>query len=201
MPNSRRLWVPGGTYFFTVNLLDRERDLLIEHVDALRAAFGATRAARPFEMRAAVVLPEHLHCVWTLPEGDVDNATRWRHIKTLFARALPACEWRSAAGLCKAERGIWQRRYSERQLRDALDLQVHIDYIHYNPVKHGHVERAIDWPHSSFHRHVRQGILSPEWGTSIGAFAREAGARASQGHGCRNSKPAGQDPPYRIGST
>ncbi len=92
MANYRRVWVPGGTYFFTVNLLERDRALLVDHVDGLRAAFRAVRAARPFDMVAMVVLPDHLHCIWRLPEGDADNATRWRHIKTMFSRGLPCTE-------------------------------------------------------------------------------------------------------------
>src|SRR5687767_9921034 len=89
MPYYRRVWVPGGTYFFTVNLLDRDRRLLIDHIVHLRVAFGEARAARPFDIVAAVVLPDHLHCIWRLPPGDADNATRWRHIKTTFSRSLP----------------------------------------------------------------------------------------------------------------
>lgn len=168
MPNFRRVWVPGASYFFTVNLHDRSRALLVEQVGALRAAFREAARVRPFEITAAVVLPEHLHCLWRLPEGDADNATRWRHIKTLFTRAVHD-ELDPTIGK------IWQARYWERLIRDERDLWAHVDYIHYNPVKHGHVERALDWPHSSFHRFVRQGVLAPDWGTSMRAFAREVG--------------------------
>ncbi|MBD8526667.1 REP-associated tyrosine transposase [Pseudomarimonas arenosa] len=144
MPNYRRVWVPGGTYFFTVNLLERRRSLLVDHIDALREAFRSARRARPFEVVALVVLPDHLHCVWKLPEGAADNATRWRHIKTLFSRAIPAIERRSARRRVKQERGIWQRRYWERLLRDERDLHHHVDYVHFNPVKHGLVATARD---------------------------------------------------------
>ncbi len=106
MSNYRRAWVPGGTYFFTVNLLERDRGLLVEHVDVLREAFRVARAARPFEIVAMVVLPDHLHCIWRLPEGDADNATRWRQIKSAFSRALPSDERRSTSRLSKQERGI-----------------------------------------------------------------------------------------------
>ncbi|MEJ7746511.1 MAG: transposase [Luteimonas sp.] len=164
MPNYRRVWVPGGTYFFTVNLLERNRRLLVDHVDQLRAAFHVARTARPFEVMAAVVLPDHLHCVWWLPAGDADNATRWRHIKATFSRSLPATERRSPRRLVKAERGIWQRRYWEHLIRDERDLAAHIDYIHFNPVKHGHVARVVDWPYSTFHREVRYGVLPADWG-------------------------------------
>lgn len=164
MPNYRRVWVPGGTYFFTVNLQDRQRSLLVDHVDALRSAFAAVQAERPFALIAAVVLPDHLHCIWRLPAEDADNATRWRQIKTAFSQALPCAEGRSATRVARKERGVWQRRYWERLLRDERDLRHHIDYVHINPVKHGYVERVADWPYSSFHRYVRRGILPEEWG-------------------------------------
>ncbi|MFD0740499.1 transposase [Lysobacter koreensis] len=105
--------MPGGTYFFTVNLLERNRRLLVEHIGLLRTACGASRAARPFEVIAAVVLPDHLHCVWRLPVGDTDNATRWAHIKSGFSRSLPHGERCSPQRMVKVERGIWQRRYWE----------------------------------------------------------------------------------------
>ncbi len=168
MPNYRRAWVPGGTCFFTVNLLERDRRLLVEHIDGLRDAFRIACAARPFEIIAAVVLPDHLHCLWRLPTGDADNATRWRHIKSMFSRSLPMGERRSRRRVVKAERGIWQRRYWEHLIRDERDLMTHVDYIHYNPVKHGHVARVCDWPYSSFHRHVRSGALSADWGEGGG---------------------------------
>jgi putative transposase len=155
MSNYRRAWVPGGTYFFTVNLLERNRWLLVEHVDRLRVAFAQTRATRPFEVVAAVVLPDHLHCVWRLPDGDADNATRWSAIKAAFSRSLPADERRSPRRLVKGERGIWQRRYWEHLIRDDNDLAAHVAYIHFNPVKHGHVAHAQDWPYSTIHRFVR----------------------------------------------
>ena len=167
MSNYRRVWVPGGTYFFTVNLLERDRCLLVEHIGALRAAFVQARAPRPFVVVAAVVLPDHLHCIWRLPNDDADNGTRWRHIKTAFSRSLPAHERRTSRRRLKAERGIWQRRYWEHLIRDERDLHHHIDYVHFNPVKHGHVARAADWPHSSFHRYVRAGWLANDWGVAM----------------------------------
>ena len=163
MSNYRRAWVPGGTYFFTVNLLERNRRLLVDHVDLLRIAFAQTRAARPFDVIAAVVLPEHLHCIWQLPPGDADNAARWKAIKTAFSRSLPRGERRSARRMSKGERGIWQRRYWEHLIRDDRDLAAHVDYVHFNPVKHRHVARVEDWPYSTFHRYVRSGTLPSDW--------------------------------------
>ncbi|MFT4255879.1 MAG: transposase [Pseudoxanthomonas sp.] len=163
MSNYRRAWVPGGTYFFTVNLLRRDQRLLIEQVDALRCAFRQTRIAHPFDLSAIVILPDHLHCLWRLPAGDADNAVRWRSIKTIFSRALPAGEYRSARRLAKGERGIWQRRYWEHLIRDERDFAAHVDYIHINPVKHGHVLRVVDWPYSSFHRYAHRGDLPVDW--------------------------------------
>ncbi|MCD9029423.1 transposase [Luteimonas sp. BDR2-5] len=157
------MWLPGGTYFFTVNLLDRDTRLLVEHIDVLRVAFRLAQSARPFDPVAVVVLPEHLHCVWRLPRGDADNATRWRHIKSLFSRDLPPAERRCARRMSKGERGIWQRRYWEHLVRDERDLAAHVDYIHFNPVKHGYVTRVRDWPYSSFHRDVRRGDLPADW--------------------------------------
>jgi putative transposase len=164
MPNYRRVWVPGGTYFFTVNLLERDRALLVEHIDGLRAAFRAVQVVRPFDIVAMVVLPDHLHCIWQLPADDADNATRWRHIKSVFSRSLPREERRSARRLAKKERGIWQRRFWERLLRDEHDVRTHVDYIHFNPVKHGLMGCAGDWPYSTFHRYVRAGLSAADWG-------------------------------------
>ena len=163
MPNYRRVWVPGGTYFFTVNLLERRRTLLTDHIDSLRNAFAMAKEARPFFMQAYVVLPDHLHCLWRLPPGDDDIATRWRHIKTTFSRSLPKVERLSERRRRKSERGIWQRRYWERLMRDEADYRFHFDYIHYNPVKHGHSATAADWPHSSFRHWHSRGVYPADW--------------------------------------
>lgn len=163
MSNYRRVRVPGGTYFFTVNLLERRRRLLVDRIGDLRAAFRAAQVARPFEVLAIVVLPDHLHCLWRLPPGDDDNANRWAQIKAGVSRRLPAAERRSAARVARRERGIWQRRYWEHVIRDDDDLRRHIDYIHFNPVKHGHATRPLDWPHSSFHRWVARGDVAADW--------------------------------------
>jgi putative transposase len=161
--NYRRSLVPGGSYFFTVNLEDRRSRLLTDHIDSLRAAFWQAHRQHPFAIEAIVVLPDHLHAIWTLPEGDADFAVRWRLIKSTFSRTLPAEEPVSPSRARRAERGIWQRRYWEHAIRDETDLERHIDYIHFNPVKHGHVARVRDWPHSSFHRFSRLGILPDDW--------------------------------------
>ena len=166
MPNYRRWRVPGGSYFFTVNLLDRQRSLLVEHISELRAALHQVRAAHPFHIDALVVLPEHLHTIWTLPPGDEDFATRWRQIKSAFSRSVGGGEPRSPSRVRHAERGIWQRRFWEHVLRDEDDFAAHVDYIHYNPVKHGHVSRPIDWSWSSLQQYVAKGILTQDWGTS-----------------------------------
>src|SRR3954454_12732453 len=113
MTNYRRNFVPGGSYFFTVNLADRRFRLLIEHVNALRSAFRHVRARHPFSIEAIVVLPDHLHTIWTLPDGDADFALRWQLLKSAFSRSLPKEEQVSASRREKGERGIWQRRYWE----------------------------------------------------------------------------------------
>ena len=158
---------PGGTWFFTVNLLERRgNDLLVRHIDLLRACVAAERSRRPFAIRAWVVLPEHMHWMWTLSVGNADFPTRWRRIKTDLSRVLARTERRSAVRINRGERGIWQRRYWEHQIRDEVDYARHFDYIHYNPVKHGWVKRVVDWPHSTFHRHVERGWYTPDWGSS-----------------------------------
>ncbi|BCD84985.1 transposase [Pseudomonas solani] len=159
----RRSFVPGGTYFFTVNLADRSSGLLTQHIDLLRLAFRQVRARHPFEIPAMVVLPDHLHAIWTLPEGDADFSLRWAQIKGSFSRCVPERGWVSRSRRDKRERGIWQRRFWEHQIRDEQDLARHVDYIHINPVKHGHVRRAVDWPYSSIHRFIRDGRLSADW--------------------------------------
>jgi putative transposase len=163
MPDYRRNRVPGGTYFFTVNLLQRNRSLLTDHIDLLRNAVRTTRRAKPFHIDAWVVLPDHMHCIWTLPAGDTDFAARWKAIKIAFSKALPSTESLSAVRLAKGERGIWQRRYWEHTIRDERDYAAHMDYVHINPVKHGHVARVAEWPYSSFHRLVEAGVYAPDW--------------------------------------
>jgi putative transposase len=155
MPNYRRAFIPGGSWFFTVNLFDRRSRLLVEHIDALREAVRETRQRFPFHIDAMVVLPDHMHAVWTLPEGDCDFPVRWRLIKVRFSKSVPKGEALSGARRARGERGIWQRRYWEHLIRDERDYLHHIDYCWFNPVKHGLVANVEDWPFSSFHRDHR----------------------------------------------
>ncbi|WP_031336737.1 transposase [Rhodopseudomonas sp. B29] len=163
MPNYRRARVAGGCWFFTVNLHDRRRRLLIDHIELLRQAIRTTREARPFHIDAMVVLPDHLHAVWTLPERDADFSSRWRAIKKHFTKALPFTEPLDPVRQARRERGVWQRRFWEHLIRDDEDYARHIDYCNINPVKHGLVTRVQDWPYSSFHRDVRAGIYPIDW--------------------------------------
>lgn len=171
MPRYIRAFVPGGTFFFTVALLERRRRLLTSHIEALREAFASVRAERPFVIDAMVVLPDHLHCIWTLPPDDADFSSRWHAIKARFLRSIPKGERLSPRRTAKGERGIWQRRFWEHAIRDETDFERHADYIHYNPVKHGHARRAADWPYSSFARYVQRGVYSLDWGAADGIRA------------------------------
>jgi len=159
----RRAHACGGTFFFTVNLADRSSRMLVEHIDALRDAVRAVKQRHPFEIDAWVVLPDHMHAVWTLPPDDGDFSIRWMLIKAAFSRAIERGENIRRSRMKKRERGIWQRRFWEHQIRDEDDLANHIDYVHINPVKHGHTARASDWPYSSIHRYIRQGELTADW--------------------------------------
>ena len=170
MPDYRRNRVPGGTYFFKVNLLERRERLLVEHIDALRNAVRQVRAQRPFHIDAWVVLPDHTHCVWTLPPGDDDYSSRWKAIKIAFAKTLPKTERLSAVRARKGERGIWQRRFWEHTIRDERDYAAHVDYVHINSFKHGLVERVSDWPYSSFHLFVKGGIYPQDWVGEVAAL-------------------------------
>lgn len=150
MPNYRRLLVPGGTFFFTVNLLDRRWKMLTGNIGVLRAACAYVGKRHPFETVAICVLPEHLHCIWRLPPEDHDYPLRWRLVKSRFSKSLPR-ETDPRAGRRKGERGTWQRRFWEHLIRDDEDLNAHVDYIHFNPVKHGLVSDPDDWPYSTWH--------------------------------------------------
>ena len=164
MTSYRRSHTPGATWFFTVNLAERRGNTrLVDHIDVLRDAFAHTKARHPFRIEAIVVLPDHLHCLWQLPTGDTDYATRWALIKGGFSRALPAGERISTSRRKRGERGIWQRRFWEHQIRDDRDFERHADYIHYNPVKHGHAPTAAAWLHSLFHAFVEKGIYARDW--------------------------------------
>lgn len=166
----RRAKIPGGTYFFTVVTHQRQNILTIpDNMALLRKSFRYAMKNYPFTIDAAVILPDHLHCLWTLPENDHDFSTRWRLIKSFFSRnyeqkqQLPISKSRAK----KQERAVWQRRFWEHYIRDQEDFKNHLDYIHYNPVKHGLVTAAKDWQYSSFPRYVSQGIYDLSWGTEI----------------------------------
>jgi putative transposase len=177
MTNDRRNRVPGGTTFFTVNLLDRRSALLVEHIQDLRSAVRHVRAEAPFHIDAwAVLPPEHMHCVWTLPDGDMDFSSRWKTIKGEFSKSLPSGELRSATRAGTGERGIGQRRFWDHTIRHDRDDVAHIDYVHVNPVKRGIVSDLQDWPTSSFHRHVALGIYPASWADGTTDIA-EAGER------------------------
>jgi putative transposase len=166
MVRYRRNFIAGGTFFFTVILADRRSSILVDHIASLRAAFRQTRRERPFAIDAIVVLPDHVHTIMTMPPEDADFSGRWRRIKGLFTRDVV----RSGLSIARDRRGefdLWQRRFWEHTVRDDGDFARHVDYIHYNPVKHGLVTQVNNWPHSSFHRYVRQGILPEDWAGDV----------------------------------
>lgn len=169
MPEYRRIKIKGGTYFFTVVTFGRLPILTSSHVRAaLREGIQEVRQSLPFTIDAWVLLPDHLHAIWTLPENDDNFASRWAIIKRIVSKRFGSLDGTGGSitdSLSKrGERRIWQRRFWEHLIRDELDFQRHLDYLHWNPVKHGYVKRAIDWPYSTFHRFVTRGIYSNDWG-------------------------------------
>ncbi len=162
----RRADVKGGTYFFTVNLAERNKTLLIDEFDSLRLVLNRVKKQHPFQLNAMVVLPDHLHALLTLPLNDKDYSTRWALIKAGFSRQLPKDERINRSRKSKGERGIWQRRFWEHLIRDDQDYENHVNYIHYNPVKHGYVERAVDWSYSTIHAYISDGVLRNDWGSA-----------------------------------
>ena len=168
MPNYRRARTPGGTYFFTVKTYERQPVLTNEHCRiALRQALAEVRGMNSFEILAWVLLPDHLHTIWRLPENDADFSLRWSLIKQRVTRQCS--DEGSEASLTQSrqtrhEGTFWQRRFWEHMIRDDTDLRHHVDYIHYNPVKHGYVTRVGDWPYSTFHRYVSDGVYAKDWG-------------------------------------
>lgn len=162
----RRQKIQGGMFFFTLALADRQAGLLVDRIDLFRRSYRLIRRKWPFETVAICVLPDHVHAIWTLPEGDADYATRWRLIKNGFSRGCGVGQQRASL-IKKGEKGIWQRRYWEHEIRNERDLRHHIDYIHYNPVKHGYVKQVVDWPYSSFHHYVATGRLPLDWGGGV----------------------------------
>jgi putative transposase len=166
MVRYRRNFVPGGVYFFTVTLADRRSTLLIDHIGALRTAFRTARRERPFAVDAIVILPDHLHAILTLPPGDADFSGRWRRIKGHFSSQMIEVGVFTKR-YANADLALWQRRFWEHTIRNEDDFARHVDYVHFNPVKHGLVSRVRDWPHSSFHRYVRQGLLPGDWAGDV----------------------------------
>ncbi len=160
----RRNRQEGASYFFTVTLKNRQASLLTDHIDILRRCFKHCKTNNPFYIDAVVVLPEHLHTIWTLPVADDAYSKRWRLIKAAFTRELQK-EGLTSQKNKYGGHSIWQRRYWEHTLRNERDFNQHVDYIHYNPVKHGLVNRVSDWPYSSFHRYVNAGTLHNDWGS------------------------------------
>jgi putative transposase len=163
----RRALLAGGTFFFTVNLAERSKTFLIDYVDILRETFRQVKSRHPFKIDAIVILPDHLHAIWTLPTNETDYATRWMLIKSGFSRNIPFGERRNRSRILRHERGIWQRRYWEHLIINEEDFIRHIEYIHYNPVKHGYVLKPTDWLFSSIHRDIRAGRVTPNWGNNI----------------------------------
>jgi len=164
MTEYRRAKIQGATYFFTVNCAERQNNRILENnIDALRQVFRQVKQKHPFKIDAIVILPEHLHCIWTLPPDDANYSLRWNLIKSGFSRLITGNERRSDSRIKRGERGIWQRRYWEHVVRDEKDFERHVDYIHWNPVKHGWVKRVSDWPYSSFHAYERKGIYPVNW--------------------------------------
>jgi putative transposase len=177
MVRYRRNFVPGGTFFFTVTLADRRSCALVDHIAGLRGAFRTTRSERPFTIDAVVILPDHLHAIMTLPPGDADFSGRWRRIKSLFTRRVIAAG-QTVERNRRGEHALWQRRFWEHTVRDEEDFARHVDYIHFNPVKHGLASCAGAWPYSSFHRYVRLGLLPQDWGGHVEASGSGFGERA-----------------------
>lgn len=172
MSRYRRATVPGATYFFTL-VTYRRRPILCDALvrSALRNAIQTTRARYPFTIDAWVLLPDHFHCLWTLPVGDADFALRWNRIKRAVSLACAAdyhrADWMTTSKTKHRESTIWQRRFWEHCIRNEIDYAKHVDYIYINPVKHALVAQVADWPYSTFHRDVSRGIYPRDWaGTS-----------------------------------
>jgi putative transposase len=172
MPEYRRVRVEGGTYFFTAITYRRLPILTTpEARKILHSAWEDVQGRYPFTIDAVCLLPDHIHCIWGLPDGDADYSVRWKEIKRLFSRnyidQVGPGELRNESRVSRGEVAIWQRRFWEHLIRDEEDYSRHRDYIHYNPVKHKLVQRVSDWPWSSFHRYVSMGYYEMGWGEAV----------------------------------
>lgn len=168
MPDYRRAHIPGGTYFFTVNTFHREVVLTEDRIRlAMRRGIELARYSHPFVIEAWVLLPNHLHCIWKLPPGDADFSVRWAIIKRHVTKEVGASgRSTSRPGASREKRregAVWQRRFWEHTVRDDADYRTHVDYIHWNPVKHGYVKQVRDWPYSTFHRFAAKGVYPEDW--------------------------------------
>ncbi|MFW2177371.1 MULTISPECIES: REP-associated tyrosine transposase [unclassified Moraxella] len=165
----RRNFQQGGTYFLTLCLADRKSDLLVENIATLRLAYQKIQDKMPFYTNAIVIMPDHIHLLWTLPVDDSDYSSRIKLLKNYFTRQLPL-NLKHTSNLSrkdKNEQGIWQRRFWEHTIRDEFDYNSHVEYIYFNPVKHGYVKNVKDWQFSSFHRDVKKGIFTLDWGSDL----------------------------------
>ncbi|OQK16487.1 transposase [Methyloprofundus sedimenti] len=164
-----RVYIKGACYFFTL-VTEKRRPIFKDEkqINILRESFKKVMKKYPFTINAIVVLPDHLHCIWTLPEGDHDYSTRWRLIKTGFSKNCDKTNINqpNQARIRKKQQAIWQHRFWEHMIRNEQDYHEHIDYIHYNPVKHGYTNKAVDWPYSSLHQYIKDGIIPKNWGVS-----------------------------------
>ena len=161
----RREKIPGGTWFFTVTLNDRRSKALLDHVVCLLRAYREVAHRRRHHTHALVIMPDHLHAIWTLPEGDSDFSSRWAVVKRKFVAQLP-----------NVSASPWQSRFWEHRIRNDVDFARHVDYIHYNPVKHGYVVNPTDWRWSTVHRYVRQGWIPRDWAAIEGSFGESPGS-------------------------
>jgi putative transposase len=162
MPSYRRDRTFGGTWFFTVRLKNRKSSLLVDQIELLRTSVKQTMQVMPFAIEFWVVLPDHMHCIWTLPKNDNDYPNRWKSLKGRFSRALPdRLSWQQDARRPR-EKGIWQNRYWEHRIRDNEDLINHSRYCYLNPVKHGLAAHPAEWPYSSYHRDAAHGLISAD---------------------------------------
>ena len=178
MPQYIRSYTKGATYFFTLVAYER-RPIFCKNdfLEAFRASIKTVQQQYPFEIVAWVQLPDHLHCIWQMTDDDTNYSQCWSRIKRLTTKACPqyhlSMQDLNSSKVKRNEKGIWQRRFNEHQINNEEDFINHMDYLHYNPVKHGLVESVADWQYSSFHRYVKNGIYAVDWGANITEFSKE----------------------------